>query len=467
MFVDRRRELKRLDEAWASDQAELWVVYGRRRVGKTALLRHMLADRPHVYWVATLSSDDMLRRDFADALARKPDGDGTPVGVHFDSWEAGFLAAGRMAQERRVALVIDEYPYLVDSAAGVSSVLQKVWDEHLMHGRLMLILCGSSMGMMERETLDYGAPLYGRRTGHLKLGPLPAGAVKAFAPRWNPGEHVTAFATLGGIPAYLRLLNDGESLINNLDRHVLDPDGLLHREPEFLLRQELQDPRNYFAVLQAVAGGRTRLNDIAQAVGMPGTSANRYLTTLRELGLVERSVPVTETRPAKSRRGIYRVSDPFLRFWFRFVGPRRTLLEAGRTAAVRREVEEGLPQFVGPTFEQLCRDWLAAAQDVGGEVGPLERIGSWWQRDHEIDVVGVGRESLVVGECKWSVRPIGVSVLADLERASEPLTAKEQPMRVRQLLFSRSGFTPALTRLAASRDDLRLVDLDEVLDGLA
>jgi uncharacterized protein len=435
----------------------------RQKRGKTALLRQFLADRPHIYWVATLTSDEQLRRGFSAALWQSTHPDDSPPGLTYDDWEGALLAIADVASAQRFGVVIDEYPYLVSSAPGVSSILQKVWDERLSHSRVMLVLCGSSIGMMEREALGYQAPLYGRRTGQLRLAPLGLRAAAAFCPRYDTADKVGTYAVVGGIPAYLQQIDDRQGLVANIERLILGPNGYLHPKPEFLLREELREPRNYFGILQAIAGGRTQVNEIAQAVGMERTAVGRYLATLRDLQLVERRVPVTEHQPDKSRRGLYRLRDPFLRFWFRYVGPRASALETGMTGAVARLVADELSQFVGPAFEDVCAAWLAGQVAAGALPLGVERIGRWWDRGREVDIVAIGDEGLCVGECKWSTRPVGANVLEDLRQTSGELVHHFGARRVIYALFARAGFTPDLQALAAERDDILLVMADALL----
>ena len=218
---------------------------------------------------------------------------------------------------------------------GVGTVLQAVWDEVLESSRLMVVLCGSHIGMMEREAVSYRAPLFGRRTGQIRLRPLPTWRVAAMLPAYGATAVVETVATLGGVPAYLRMLEQDRSIVQNLEHLALDPNGVLHQEPVFLLREELHEPRSYFALLQAIAACNTRLNEIAQAAGVERAPASRYLATLIDLGVVERAVLVTELHPEKSRKGIYIVADGFLRFLFRLVECARAAIVAGRFAAFK------------------------------------------------------------------------------------------------------------------------------------
>lgn len=471
MFVDRESELAALEAAWRSERAELIVVYGRRRVGKTALLRAFCDNHPSAFWVASLSSEALLRRSFTDAVWQADHPGGGPAGYSYESWERAFLALGELAAERRLVVVIDEFPYLANADPSIPSVLQKVWDERLQHTRLMLILCGSHIGMMERELLEYRAPLYGRRTGQIHLRPLPLRAAAALFPAYDAAQQIETYAVLGGIPAYLTQWDSRESVLTNVEQRILNPASYLYLEPQFLLREELQEPRNYFALLQAIAQGRTRLNEISQATGMERGPASRYLAILQDLHLVERRVPVTERQPDKSRRGLYRLRDPFLAFWFRFVAPYFSTLEVGHTAPIARLVADELNQFTGPVFENLCRDWVA--EQAAHQRLPFvpQRIGAWWNNEEEIDVVAVGEDALLAGECKWTNRPVGTNILDDLKRKAHVLVASEKSARMtgpsasalalHYALFARA-FTPGLE--AVARDEgILLVRPDDLL----
>jgi hypothetical protein len=459
MFVDRESELAALETAWRSEHAEFIVVYGRRRVGKTALLRAFCESRQHAFWVASLSSETLLRRSFTDAVWQVDHPTGGQAGYSYESWERAFVALGELAQDRRLVVVIDEFPYLVNADPSIPSVLQKVWDEHLQHTRLMLILCGSHIGMMERELLLYRAPLYGRRTGQIHLRPLPLRATTALFPEYDAVQQIETYAVLGGIPAYLTQWDSHQSLLANVEQRILNPASYLYLEPQFLLREELQEPRNYFALLQAIAQGKTRLNEIIQTTGMERGPASRYLAILQDLHLVERRVPVTERQPDKSRRGIYRLRDPFLAFWFRFVAPHFSTLEVGHTAPIARRVADELSQFVGPVFEDLCREWVMEQAALRRLPFLPERIGAWWNNEEEIDLVAVGEEVLLVGECKWTSRPVGTNILDDLKRKAYLLMGSERKVgatsaagaQPQYALFARSGFTPGLE--AVARDE--------------
>jgi AAA+ ATPase superfamily predicted ATPase len=461
LFVDREDELALLDHAWASRTAELLVVYGRRRVGKTALLRRFAQGKPGAYWVAGITSEATLRRSFAETL------EGENAALTYDDWRSAFSAARGDPYTRRL-LVLDEYPSLAGAVPGVGAVLQGVWDEVLAGSRIMLVLCGSHSGVMEREAVSSRAPLFGRRTGQIRLRPLPPWGVAAMLPGYGAAAVIETIATLGGVPGYVRLLEQDRSIADNLERLALDPDGALHHEAVFLLREELREPRSYFALLQALAAGNTRLSEIAAAAGVERAPASRYLATLIEMGILERTVPVTEPEAEKSRKGAYVISDDFLRFWFRFVAPHGSLLAGGRMPEVRARLDRDLAGFVAPLFERLSREWIVRAGVAGSLPLTVRAVGRWWTRRAALAVVAVGAEGVLLGACTWSPRPAGAEVLNSLRAHRElfrSATGMGPQERVWLALFSRSGFTPGLVAAAAAEGVLLVSAADMVAGG--
>lgn len=454
MFVNREREIEQLERLHASDRAELFILYGRRRVGKTELLRVFQSGRPGVYFVGTLSSDADQLAAFSEQVWRAVH-PGAPAGFRFPSWEAAFYFLGELPG--KPVVVLDEFTYIVAGNRSIPSILQKVWDEVLSKRQILLILCGSYVGMMEREVLSHQAPLYGRRTASALLQPLPLSAVGAFLPRYNAIQRIEVMAVLGGMPYYLQAFSDSMNLLANIRTHVLDTRGRLFSEPRLLLMDELREPRNYFSIMRAIAHGQTRLNEITQEakVGESPVTA-RYLDVLQRLRLVKRVVPVTEPRPEKSRKGVYRIIDPFLRFWFTFVHPNMGSLEMGLADSILdQRVKPRLDQFVSQAFEDLSREFILGLATSGKLPFLPERIGSWWDDNEEIDVVALSEAdgALLAAECKWSNRPVGVDVLGELERkvAVMERTSREQRPNVTLALFSKSGFTDALRKIARKR----------------
>lgn len=448
LFLNRRLELDFLEESWRSERAGLQIVYGRRRVGKTELLRKFADGKRQIFYVATQSSLEGQLRTFSAALQQ---GLGPECqGVGFSSWaDALTFLAGRCSVETLV--VLDEFPYLVESDPSLPSVLQAFWDSHLRHTRLQLVLCGSSISFMESEVLGQRSPLYGRRTGQFLVEPLEHSAAGLFFPSASADEMVELYATLGGMPAYLLQFDQRRDLWENIERKILRKGSFLHDEVSFLLMQELREPRIYLAILTAIAEGHTRLNEIAQRALGPSqlNRASYYLQTLQNLHLLERIVPVTERAPHKSRKGIYRIRDPFVRFWMRFVYTEASSLEIGDVEPVMERIRQSWSDFVAPVFEDLCR-WSTRSGHLRPRL-PFRpwKVGSWWGPGGEVDVVAIDRDGrkLLLGECKWSQRQVGLDVLERLQQKGKLLQDElgHGPLEVHYALFSRSGFTPALS----------------------
>jgi AAA+ ATPase superfamily predicted ATPase len=470
MFINRQRELAFLERRYASEQAELVVLYGRRRVGKTELLRRFCEGKRHFFYIADLGTEASTLAEVSRRYGELFHGD--PASTHFATWDQVFKALARQAGEGRLVVVLDEFTYLLQTSSALPSILQRLWDETLQHTRLMLILSGSkgAEGLRSRGAGEKSSPRLRSPAPPLPcsaewhLQPLAFSDARLFLPGYSLPDQVRAYAVLGGVPAYLRQFDDRRPLLTNVEDEILSQGAFLYDEPRFLLQMELREPRVYFTILEAVATGRVRQNDIRQAVGINGASLGYYLGALRDLGLLERIVPVTEADPARSRQGLYHLLDPFFRFWFRFVYRERVHLERGDTAVVRRAVEDQLEALTGLAFEDLCRArvWDLAAE---GRI-PFEpqRVGRWWDSQAQVDVAAVNDEYILLGECRWRGRPVGDDVLAELKRKAARVAGQEGASRRRQVLalFSRAGFTETLQAQAAAEGVL-LMDLDDIV----
>jgi AAA+ ATPase superfamily predicted ATPase len=451
MFINRQDELEQLSALYRSERAELFVLYGRRRVGKTELLRAFCSGKDHIFFIATLSTDHEQLATFSQQVWAFSH-DGTPEGFTFPSWDYAFQALADLPG--RPVVVLDEFTYLMSGNKAIPSILQKVWDERLKNTRVMLILCGSYIGMMETEILGYQAPLYGRRTGSTLLGPLALSASALFFPGYSAEEQFLAWAVVGGMPYYLTAFSDRQNLLANIRQHILDArSGGLYSEPRLLLMEELREPRNYFSILRAIAQGNTRLNEIAQASGVgPAHTVARYLDILQQMRLVTRRVPATESQPEKSKRGIYQVNDHFLRFWFRYVHPNQAALDLGLADSVlAQRVRPDLEHFAATAFEEASRDFITARARAGGLSFLPEQIGSWWGREAELDVLAINQAErrALVAECKWSVNLVGTNILEDLKRRAGILARENGIQHLQYAMFARRGFTRALKELAA------------------
>jgi uncharacterized protein len=461
MFVNRISELDLLEKRFASGKAEFFVLYGRRRVGKTELLAHFCKDKRSIFFVADLGSELSLRTAFSGAVNTTLFGRNQMNAV-YSTWEDLLHAVNQASQNERLVVVLDEFPYLVTAYPPLATILQRVWDHILKNSQIMLILCGSYIGMMEETVLGYQAPLYGRRTGQYLLEPLQFKDAKLFFPTYTMEDQVRAYAVFGGTPAYLQTLQAQLSLKENILGGILSRGSFLYDEVRFVLQQELREPRNYFAILQAIAAGKTRLNEIKQATGIEGATA--YLDTLQQLHLVERVVPVTEMQPQKSRRGIYRLKDHYLRFWFRYALPNRSQLERdGAQIILENQVMPEIDHFSSLAFEEVCQQFFWQSGLSGKLPFVPTHIGSWWNAQEEIDLIVMGKKDAILTECKWTGKPVGIDILADLERKSNLVRTELEDRPIRFALCSRSGFTPQLIKDANQRNDLLLLNLPEIV----
>ena len=469
MFINRRVELEQLSRLYRSDRAELYVLYGRRRVGKTELLHAVCNDKPHLFFIATLSSDSEQLATFSQQIYGFDHAE-VPPGFTFPSWEAAFRALADLPMKPRPIVIMDEFTYLISGNKAIPSILQKVWDEKLKNTRLMLVLCGSYIGMMETDVLGYQAPLYGRRTASTLLHPLDLPSSSLFFPNYPPDEQFLAWAVLGGMPYYLCAFTDRQDLLTNIRQQILNSQtGTLYSEPRLLLMEELREPRNYFSILRAIAQGRTRLNEITQASGVGEVnSVSRYLDILQQMRLVTRRVPATESQPDKSKKGAYQIDDHFLRFWFRYVHPNQSGLDLGLSEAIlEQRIRPDLDHFAATAFEEAAQMFVAKLAQTGKLTFIPERIGGWWDRNAEIDVLAISQTEKVAlaGECKWSVNPIGTNVLEELKQKVHALLQKNDLLKIQYALFARAGFTPALEEQAGI-EGVKLYTINDLVKGL-
>ena len=462
-FIDRVSELAFLDELAARPGGQLYVLYGRRRVGKTALLREFCRSRPHVYFQAAQVPDSDNLSQFHAAAADALDESGLRA-ARFESWEAllGYLA---QRADQRLVVVLDEFPYLCEADPGLPSRIQRFWDHQGQQSNLMLALSGSAVSFMENKVLAGRSALFGRRTGQQELLPLPLPAAVRFFPGWSLADQFRAYGALGGMPMYLAQFDPRRSFPENVSQALLRPQSLLYEEPANLLRSELRDPQVYNGILEAVAAGLTRPNEIAGRVGVQVTALSHYLPVLQSLRLLRRTVSITDRAPDKRSRGRYFLADNFLRFWYRFVLPNRSLLEMDLGDEVwRNQVSPMFDQFLGATFEQACRDWVRAGGKERLPSPPLGDVGPFWSRDVEIDLLCETADGgHLAGECKWSVSPVGPRALEGLREKTKSLPETWQK-GLRLALFSRSGFSDSL-RERADAEGVLLVGLEDLVGG--
>jgi AAA+ ATPase superfamily predicted ATPase len=319
-------------------------------------------------------------------------------------------------------------------------------------------------GIIERTILDYQAPLYGRATASIRLLPLPFGALAEMLPHYKPEERVAVQAVTGSIPAYVELFDDRLSVQENLAQRIVTPANAMLNDAAFLLHEQLGEPRNYMAIIEAIAAGYHGLSDIARMAGISRTNIVKYLGVLADLGYVERQVPATVRRPEKSRQGRYVIVDAYLRFYYRFLAPNLGFIERGMTRQATALIENQLVHFIGTyTFEELCREWMAEQADMGALPFLPERIGSFWSREAQVDVVAINwrTRDILLGECKWGAGKVGQAVIRDHFDKTSHVVPDEREWQVHYLFFAREGFT-AGAQNAAEAQGAQLITLDRL-----
>jgi len=431
-FLDRRPELSVLEEACGTRRPELVILYGRRRIGKTALVRELSNHVRLIYFIVNYEDREKAIEDLTLQLTRQVK---LPFKPKFENFSDLYAALPKL-WDGKVVVAIDEFQRL-HGTGGVTE-LQAAWDSGVLGRGISLILLGSSVGMIERLGMSYEGPLYGRATKILKLGPLSFKDSREFMARLDEEDKVRAYGIFGGVPAYLSLLNSEASIRENLLTLVLAPGAPLKEEPMNLVSTETREPSRYIQVLEAVADGASTLGEIADRSRIPHTEISKYVRVLeKELDLVQREYPLLEERRGRAR---YRLKDAFARFWFRFIRPQLSLLELGQERQVLRDVIDRLDEHVAPTFEAVAMEHMLVLRNEGRLA--FGKLGKWWSKDAEIDVVAIDEKESTAyfAEAKWAGKPVGVDVLRNLRAKAGSFPWRKESRKNMFLIYSRSGF---------------------------
>ena len=332
-FIDREDEIRTLENEYARKGSALVILYGRRRVGKTTLISEFIKDKPALFFLASEESEAQNRSEFKDRAAEFINND-LLRDAKVSSWDTIFKAIMQTDFEAKPMIVIDEFQYIGKSNPAFPSVFQRIWEEQLKDKPVMVILCGSLISMMESQTLSYNSPLYGRRTAQMKLKQIPFRYYRQFFPDKSENELVEMYAVTGGVPKYIESFADVGDIYEGISENILNPSGYLYDEPQFLLQQEVSEVGSYLSIIQAIAAGNSKLSAIATLLEVKSTSLTKYLKTLIDLDILEREVPVTEDNPEKSKKGLYKIKDNYLRFWFAFVYSNLSFIESGNSRIV-------------------------------------------------------------------------------------------------------------------------------------
>ena len=480
MFIGRKQELQFLEDKYNSKGGQLIVLYGRRRVGKTETLREFCKGKRHIFYSCREVSDKLQLRSFSEKLLKE----NIPAASYikeFSEWETALKSVLELPYgDEKKLLIIDEFPYMCRGNESIPSVLQNLWDELFKDENVMIVLCGSAMSFIEKELLAEKNPLYGRATGIYKMEAMGFYDAVQFFPNYSDRDKIIAYSILGGIPHYLRQFDADLTLEENIKRNILTKGCVLYSEVEFLLRQELRETPLYNSIIEAVALGNTKLNDISVKSLVDDTSKTSvYLKNLIELEIIKREFSVDDgtKERANTNRGLYRLTDNFFRFWYAFVFTNYSELESGDADGVfEYAIKPNLHEFASFAFEDVCREYVRKMQRAGRLPFRYQRMGRWWGKttvrrkdksevqETEIDLLAVSQKAdqYLVGECKFKGRPFSFAEYLD---TSAKLSQQKEKAEFFYYLFSESGFDDNLIAEAKKDEHLTLVGIEEVVSG--
>lgn len=461
MFIGRERELNALERLYQSNKFEFAVIYGRRRVGKTALINKFIDDKNAIYFMGVESNAKQNLENLSKSIMEYVSG--TEIDSIFSSFQSALEYVFKLAEKERIILAIDEYPYVARSSKSLASTLQLLIDKYKDKSKLMLILCGSSMSYMEDHVLAYKAPLYGRRTAQMKLVPFDFEETCRYFKNFSDEDKALIYGVVGGTPQYLLQIDDNLSVEENIKNTFLNPVSFLYEEPINLLKQEVREPAIYTAVIAAIATGASRMSEISGKVGEDTNVCSMYLKNLINLGIVQKETPYGEKA---SRKSVYSIEDNMFRFWYRFVFENNSIIARGAADLVYKRIEPQLSDYMGKVFEEICRQYLWKQLLSGNCPVEFVSLGRWWgnnpkeKRQEEIDIMGEqDKNTALFAECKWTNEKVDLGVLETLVKRSELFNYKTK----RYYLFSKSGFTKGCIDKANEIGNVTLVEFGDMI----
>lgn len=458
-FINRTEDLAFLQSEYDKSEASLVILYGRRRVGKTSLISEFGKDKDMLYFLATEESESVNRSRFKNLVAEYT-GNELLKSAAVDNWEIVFNTLAQHDSGQKKLIAFDEFQYIGKSNPSFPSIFQKVW-ESLKKQNVMVILCGSLISLMESQTLVYDSPLYGRRTGQIKLKPIPFQHYHEFYNEKNRKELIEYYSVTGGVPKYIELFQDERDIWTAIEKHVLSTRSFLYEEPVFLLQGEVSEIGSYFSLIRTIAAGNHKMGAIAAAMEVKQTGLTKYLRTLIDLDILERQVPVTENSPDKSKRGLYRIKDNFIEFWFKFVYPERSSIETGHSRQAMAKIRDGfISRHVAYVYEDICRQRLWRLAMDGRLPCRFNKVGRWWNDRQEIDIVALDCDGtdIVFGECEYTAEPMDVAVFYSLQEKKKSVQWNTESRREHFVFFSINGYTKQMKELAAGKENIFLFD---------
>lgn len=461
MFIGREREMATLNHLYQSDKFEFVVIYGRRRVGKTALINQFIQDKEAIYYMGVESNSKQNLENFSKNIMEYKVN--IQVDTSFLSFQAALEYVFQLAEKERLVLAIDEYPYVARSSESFASTIQLLIDKYKDHSKLMLILCGSSMSYMEDHVLSYKAPLYGRRTAQMKIQPFDFFDTCQYFRNFSDEDRALVYGMVGGTPQYLLQMDDRLTIEENMKNTFLNPNSFLFEEPENLLKQEVREPALYNAIITAIATGSSRVAEISTKVGEQSSVCTNYLKNLMALGLIQKETPYGEKT---SRKSIYSINDNMFRFWYRFIPENNSIIVRGATNLAYKRIEPHLSDYMGKVFEEICKQYLWKLLLDGNCPIEFNDLGRWWgtnpstHNQEEIDIMGEqDKNTALFGECKWTNQKVDTGILETLLKRSQLFHYS----KIQLYLFAKTGFTEGCKALAEKMGNVALVTYDDML----
>ena len=461
MFIGREQELSQLNRLYSSDKFEFAVIYGRRRVGKTALINEFIKDKAAVSFTGVETNAKQNLENFSKCVLEF----GTDVQSNFSfaSFQDALEYVFKLSEKQRFVLCIDEYPYVARASKSLASTLQMLIDKYKDTSKMFLILCGSSMSYMEDKVLAYKAPLYGRRTAQLKVLPFEFRKACEYFKNFSDEDKALAYGIVGGTPQYLLQLNDKMSIEDNIKNIYLNPVSTIYEEPNNLLKQEVREPAVYNAIITAIATGASKLSEISTKVGEETSVCAAYIKNLISLGIVKKETPYGES---SARKTIYSIDDNMFRFWYRFVPENISTISRGAVDIAYKRIEPHLSDYMGAVFEEICKQYLWEQLLNSNSPVDFTDLGRWWgtnpktRQQEEIDIMGTAdKNTAVFGECKWTNEKVAVGVLEKLVERSNLFNYKNKYFYI----FAKTGFTKGCADMAKEMGNVCLVCYKEII----
>lgn len=460
MFIGRENELNILNKLYHSDKFEFAVIYGRRRVGKTALISEFTKDKDTIFFTGVETNAKQNLDNFSRCIMEY--NTGIAAASSFASFQSALEYIFELAKTKRIVLVIDEYPYVARSSKSFASTLQLLIDKNKDSSKLFLILCGSSMSYMEDHVLAYKAPLYGRRTAQFKIKPFDFFEACRYFTKLSSFDKALAYGIVGGTPQYLMQLDHNLSIEENIKNTHLNPTSSIFEEPNNLLKQEVREPAIYNAVITSIATGSSKMNEISNKIDEDTSVCATYIKNLITLGIVKKESPYGEE---SSRKTIYSIEDNMFRFWYRFVPENTSIISRGAADLAYKRISPELSSYMGGVFEDICKQYLWKLLLEDKCAVNFSDIGRWWganpntKAQEEIDLMGADKDAALFGECKWINEKVDLAVLETLVDRSTLFKYKKTHF----YLFAKIGFTKGCIERAEEMGNVTLVTYEDML----